>query len=168
MKYAKSLRFEEEPNYAYIKEQLKEMFEEKGYKYDNDFDWTIANDGPRKRNSVFLHLLSKQQELGNKDNSKEPGNNSLAEEKKHDWKKSRLMKASAPQLLKAPYEQNTNSLAVNYTSNIIDPSPRDIHDRSPGEGPVKTSPINESPANDVEAVGNNKVKVSEKCRCLLL
>eukprot|EP00612_Vaucheria_litorea_P002903 CAMPEP_0171460826 /NCGR_PEP_ID=MMETSP0945-20130129/5543_1 /TAXON_ID=109269 /ORGANISM="Vaucheria litorea, Strain CCMP2940" /LENGTH=413 /DNA_ID=CAMNT_0011987099 /DNA_START=334 /DNA_END=1573 /DNA_ORIENTATION=+ len=41
--YCRSLRFEDRPDYAYLKRLFKELFVRKGYQYDNMFDWTILN-----------------------------------------------------------------------------------------------------------------------------
>ena len=41
--YCRSLRFEDRPDYAYLKRLFKELFYRKGYQYDNMFDWTILN-----------------------------------------------------------------------------------------------------------------------------
>lgn len=37
--YTRSLRFEEKPDYARIKQLLKDMFVAQGYQYDCAFDW---------------------------------------------------------------------------------------------------------------------------------
>ena len=39
IKHARKLRFEEEPNYAYIKELLKSAFTINNFEYDFIFDW---------------------------------------------------------------------------------------------------------------------------------
>lgn len=41
--YCRSLRFEDRPDYAYLKRLFKELFYRKGFQYDNMFDWTILN-----------------------------------------------------------------------------------------------------------------------------
>jgi len=41
--YCRSLRFEDRPDYAYLKRLFKELFYRKGYQYDNMFDWTVQN-----------------------------------------------------------------------------------------------------------------------------
>jgi len=41
--YCRSLRFEDRPDYAYLKRLFKELFYRRGYQYDNMFDWTILN-----------------------------------------------------------------------------------------------------------------------------
>eukprot|EP00638_Chattonella_subsalsa_P005079 CAMPEP_0117752090 /NCGR_PEP_ID=MMETSP0947-20121206/11396_1 /TAXON_ID=44440 /ORGANISM="Chattonella subsalsa, Strain CCMP2191" /LENGTH=439 /DNA_ID=CAMNT_0005570661 /DNA_START=354 /DNA_END=1676 /DNA_ORIENTATION=+ len=41
--YCRSLRFEDRPDYAYLKRLFKELFYRKGYQYDNMFDWTVLN-----------------------------------------------------------------------------------------------------------------------------
>ena len=39
VKYCKSLRFDEEPNYDYLRRILKELFIKNNYEYDYNFDW---------------------------------------------------------------------------------------------------------------------------------
>jgi serine/threonine protein kinase len=41
--YCRSLRFEDRPDYAYLKRVFKELFYRKGFQYDNMFDWTVLN-----------------------------------------------------------------------------------------------------------------------------
>jgi casein kinase 1/casein kinase I family protein HRR25 len=41
--YCRSLRFEDRPDYAYLKRLFKELFYRRGFQYDNMFDWTILN-----------------------------------------------------------------------------------------------------------------------------
>jgi casein kinase 1/casein kinase I family protein HRR25 len=41
--YCRSLRFEDRPDYAYLKRLFKELFYRKGFQYDNLFDWTVLN-----------------------------------------------------------------------------------------------------------------------------
>ena len=38
--YCRSLRFEDRPDYAYLKRLFKELFYRKGFQYDNMYDWT--------------------------------------------------------------------------------------------------------------------------------
>jgi len=41
--YCRSLRFEDRPDYAYLRRLLKDLFFREGYQYDFVFDWTILN-----------------------------------------------------------------------------------------------------------------------------
>ena len=43
LNYCRSLRFEDRPDYAYLRRLLKELFFRESYKYDFIFDWTILN-----------------------------------------------------------------------------------------------------------------------------
>lgn len=52
LKYCKSLKFEEDPNYAYIKELLKDVFTRNKYDYDFNFDWVAQTVSSEKRKSV--------------------------------------------------------------------------------------------------------------------
>ncbi|KAL6884276.1 casein kinase 1, delta subunit [Trichoderma longibrachiatum] len=41
--YTRSLRFEDKPNYAHLRQRFRRVFRSKGYKYDNIFDWTVKS-----------------------------------------------------------------------------------------------------------------------------
>jgi serine/threonine protein kinase len=41
--YCRSLRFEDRPDYAYLKRLFKELFYRKGFQYDNMYDWTARH-----------------------------------------------------------------------------------------------------------------------------
>eukprot|EP00928_Gymnodinium_smaydae_P072682 TRINITY_DN559_c0_g2_i3.p1 TRINITY_DN559_c0_g2~~TRINITY_DN559_c0_g2_i3.p1 ORF type:complete len:360 (-),score=49.70 TRINITY_DN559_c0_g2_i3:141-1076(-) len=43
LNYCKSLRFEDRPDYAYVRRLLKDLFFRESYQYDFVFDWTILN-----------------------------------------------------------------------------------------------------------------------------
>lgn len=43
MNYARGLRFEERPDYAYLKRMYKDLFFRESYQYDFIYDWTILN-----------------------------------------------------------------------------------------------------------------------------
>jgi len=42
MNYARSLRFDDKPDYSYLRKILRDLFIREGYKYDAIFDWTIV------------------------------------------------------------------------------------------------------------------------------
>jgi len=41
LNYSRSLRFDDKPDYAYLRKLLRDLFIREGYKYDAIFDWTI-------------------------------------------------------------------------------------------------------------------------------
>lgn len=43
--YCRALRFEDRPDYAYLKRMFKDLFARENYQYDFIFDWTILNFG---------------------------------------------------------------------------------------------------------------------------
>eukprot|EP00529_Nitzschia_sp_RCC80_P019676 CAMPEP_0113455964 /NCGR_PEP_ID=MMETSP0014_2-20120614/8644_1 /TAXON_ID=2857 /ORGANISM="Nitzschia sp." /LENGTH=423 /DNA_ID=CAMNT_0000347405 /DNA_START=384 /DNA_END=1655 /DNA_ORIENTATION=+ /assembly_acc=CAM_ASM_000159 len=62
--YCRSLRFEDRPDYAYLKRLFKELFYRKGFQYDNMFDWTVLNlQQERSRAPPERPLLSSNQQL---------------------------------------------------------------------------------------------------------
>ena len=64
--YCRSLRFEDRPDYAYLKRLFKELFYRKGFQYDNMFDWTVLNlQQERSRAPPERPIMSKQQVGGN-------------------------------------------------------------------------------------------------------
>jgi len=57
LNYCRSLRFEDVPDYAYLRRELKDVFFREGYQYDFVCDWTILNyqgksDGTRSADTV--------------------------------------------------------------------------------------------------------------------
>ncbi len=43
LNYCRSLRFEDKPDYPYLRRSLKDLFFREGYQYDGIFDWTVLN-----------------------------------------------------------------------------------------------------------------------------
>ena len=62
IKYCKALKFEEDPNYAYMKGLLKDVFTRNNFEYDFIFDWN-NRPAPLERKSTFSHLLDHQHQL---------------------------------------------------------------------------------------------------------
>jgi casein kinase 1 len=52
IRYSKALKFEETPDYSYIKKLFKDLFIALGYEMDNVFDWTSNQNGSRNRYSL--------------------------------------------------------------------------------------------------------------------
>uniref|UniRef100_A0A0G4HR05 Casein kinase I n=1 Tax=Chromera velia CCMP2878 TaxID=1169474 RepID=A0A0G4HR05_9ALVE len=48
LNYCRSLRFEDRPDYAYLRRLFKDLFFREGYMYDFIFDWTILNYDKRR------------------------------------------------------------------------------------------------------------------------
>jgi len=66
--YCRSLRFEDRPDYAYLKRLFKELFYRKGFQYDNMFDWTVLNlQQERSRIPPERPILSNSQPQGQHD-----------------------------------------------------------------------------------------------------
>ena len=43
LNYCRALRFEDRPDYAYLKRMFKDLFFRENYQYDFIFDWTVLN-----------------------------------------------------------------------------------------------------------------------------
>ena len=43
LNYCRSLRFEDRPDYAYLRRSLKDLFFREGFQFDYVFDWTVLN-----------------------------------------------------------------------------------------------------------------------------
>lgn len=39
--YVRSLRFEEKPDYAYLRQSIRNLFHRQGFSYDYVFDWNL-------------------------------------------------------------------------------------------------------------------------------
>ena len=62
LKYCKALKFEEDPNYSYIKEILKQAFIRGQFEYDLMFDWT-SHSAALEKKSTFHHVADHQHQL---------------------------------------------------------------------------------------------------------
>jgi len=159
LKHAKGLKFEEEPDYGFIKDNLKIIFQGNGYKYDDNFDWIENRGVPSHKSSTFLHLINKQQEIARRNSARHV----LEREEKNDNLKS-------SQMLKAPVnEQNSNSLAVNYSSYFMELPSGENQEKNSGNQKINKSPRNLSPAaTSKKDASNVDKKETTKCQCLLL
>jgi hypothetical protein len=41
LNYCRSLRFEDKPDYSYLRQIFRNLFHREGYTYDYIFDWTL-------------------------------------------------------------------------------------------------------------------------------
>jgi casein kinase 1 epsilon len=60
--YCRSLRFEDKPDYSYLKRLFRDLFIREGYQFDYVFDWTILKypqigSNPRMRVCNYLVFL---------------------------------------------------------------------------------------------------------------
>ena len=49
MAYCRDLKFEEKPDYNYLRRMFKDLFNRMGYEYDYNYDWTILERKNRKK-----------------------------------------------------------------------------------------------------------------------
>jgi hypothetical protein len=49
MDYCREIKFEEKPDYNYLRRILKDLFNRNGYEYDYVYDWNIQEKQRKKR-----------------------------------------------------------------------------------------------------------------------
>jgi serine/threonine protein kinase len=59
LRYCRGLKFEETPNYKYIKDRLYEIATENGFTFDNLFDWTINTS--KEETKVVPNIIVKKE-----------------------------------------------------------------------------------------------------------
>lgn len=83
--YCRSLRFEDRPDYAYLKRLFKELFYRKGFQYDNMFDWTVLNLQQEKaRLPVERPILNNSQQGGGGNGAAGGENNGSQQQRSED------------------------------------------------------------------------------------
>lgn len=51
LNHVRSLRFDDKPDYSYLRKMFRDLFVREGYQYDYIFDWTV-----RKMVSYFMFI----------------------------------------------------------------------------------------------------------------
>ena len=62
LRYCKTLKFDEDPNYDNLRQLLKDMFVRNSYDYDYHFDWNDHAAALEKK-STYMHLMDRQLQL---------------------------------------------------------------------------------------------------------
>ena len=52
LSYAKQLKFDEKPNYSYMRKLIRSLYIEKQFNFDNKFDWTILKEEKYNRTKI--------------------------------------------------------------------------------------------------------------------
>ena len=68
LSYVRTLKFEEKPDYTYLKKLFKERFVKEGYEYDYVYDWILIP--LRNRNPIIVSRIPITIELINNDDEK--------------------------------------------------------------------------------------------------
>ncbi len=55
LNYCRSLRFEEKPDYDYLRQLMRNLFHRQGFSYDYVFDWNILKEVSRREPVVGPH-----------------------------------------------------------------------------------------------------------------
>jgi hypothetical protein len=157
LKYARSLKFEEEPDYTLIKKQFKNRFNSEGYDYDLKFDWTVQ---PQEQNySALLASQEKQPDIKLNESNK---NNEEHETPPAD-----------PQLIekitKMLEEDHNVSIEVNCTGKSQTSFSKENQDRTGSttvdKPPAPVSPLKTAPAECKEMKNPEKERTGKKCGC---
>jgi hypothetical protein len=69
--HVRSLRFEDRPDYDYLKRLFRELFFRKGFSYDNMFDWEIL--ALQNQSNQTQQLASQQRQRDEEDGGAPPG-----------------------------------------------------------------------------------------------
>jgi hypothetical protein len=69
--HVRSLRFEDRPDYDYLKRLFRELFFRKGFSYDNMFDWEIL--ALQNQSNQTQQLVSQQRQRDEEDGGVPPG-----------------------------------------------------------------------------------------------
>jgi len=60
LNYCRSLRFEDRPDYGYLRRLLKDLFFREGFQYDFVFDWTILNYQSRQQEEEARRMQAEE------------------------------------------------------------------------------------------------------------
>merc|ERR1712154_226736 len=73
LNYCRALRFDDKPDYAYLRRLFRDLFFRQGYAADYRFDWTVLNykHDKIKKNSKHSHSKNKQIKSSNKIHNKQ-------------------------------------------------------------------------------------------------
>uniref|UniRef100_A0A7S4USZ4 non-specific serine/threonine protein kinase n=1 Tax=Paramoeba aestuarina TaxID=180227 RepID=A0A7S4USZ4_9EUKA len=52
LKYARSLRFFDKPDYSYLRKMFRDLFIREGYKFDCMYDWCVMNESPKEGEKI--------------------------------------------------------------------------------------------------------------------
>lgn len=91
--YCRSLRFEDRPDYAYLKRLFKELFYRKGFQYDNMFDWTVLNLQQERARMPAERPLDRNKDKDHKDHGGNNNNNHTTKDTKDDHREEEYRKA---------------------------------------------------------------------------
>lgn len=67
LNYTRSLRFDDKPDYSYLRKIFRDLFVREGFQYDYVFDWTVYK---YQKNAQAMAEASKPQAEEEKDNSR--------------------------------------------------------------------------------------------------
>lgn len=166
MKYVKNLRFDDEPDYGYMTQRLKNAFEKNSLIYDNKFDW-VDYGLFQEKTSAFLFLSKKQQEFSKADLVKQRKMSDSSKSQK------KALMLNVPGFNAGRNEQSL--FAVNRNSYAATPSHKESHDKifenaAKGKSQRHAVPLISSNGNEDENdIDREKLKRNTvRCTCLIL
>jgi len=62
LNYCRSLRFEDRPDYDYLRRLLRTLFNQEGYQYDFVYDWTEVKDRRQEEKETAGEVKDRRQE----------------------------------------------------------------------------------------------------------
>ncbi|KAK9908695.1 hypothetical protein WJX75_001535 [Coccomyxa subellipsoidea] len=58
LKYCRCLRFDEQPDYAFLRKMFSDLFQRKGFQWDGEFCWTAKEPSEKPEESGFGERLA--------------------------------------------------------------------------------------------------------------
>lgn len=59
MKYCRDLKFDEKPDYNYLRREFKNLFSRRGYEFDYVYDWNILDKKKKRESAIKLRDISR-------------------------------------------------------------------------------------------------------------
>jgi len=104
--YTRSLTFDENPDYSYLRKLFRDLFAREGYKYDGLFDWTILKASEAEPEKLSAAVGSE----GKKSDVDEEKDNKPVLSKKEELKQSEKIveKSSSPLVQRSSFKRLIN------------------------------------------------------------
>lgn len=87
LNYCRNLKFEERPDYNYMRKIFKDLMYKKGHEYDYQYDWVVKKAGQKVNEADFADaqpILGNIAQVQGKDDAKQDKNAKFTEERKEN------------------------------------------------------------------------------------